>query len=150
MGSGFTFTDRLSKSCRQDLEQLFFFNPQQHRHLEPIVRMVEAFGQPALEVQGDSVGIVLADHPDAACLYALDHDRLAGVALIAQFKPDTLSVLHIAIDPAYTLHGDNGHRGLMNAMLEELKRMAKKRHTVERITIGYTRGDQRHLEIPVA
>lgn len=149
MSTLFKFTTSLSATYQNDLERLFFFNPEQHRYFDQIVKMVEAFGQPQVDTQNQEVKIKIDRHPELTNLFALHGTRLVGVALYDQFVSGTLSVLHIALDSDYTSHGNQQKMHLMDAYLQEFMRIAKSYHTIEKISIGYSKQAGRLLAIPV-
>lgn len=149
MLSIFKFTTSLPSIYKNDLEQLFFFNPQQQRYYNQIVNMVEAFGQPYINLGNEEVQLKMDGHPELTNLFALHGERLVGVALFDQFVSKTLSVLHIALDSDYTVHGNYKKQQLMDAYLQEFLRIAKASHTIEKISIGYSKRAGRLLAIPV-
>lgn len=150
MSSVFQFSNTISEKYRDDLEQLFFFNPQQERYYDQIVDMVETFGHPKIEAKKGEMRLIIARHPDVMNLFALHEGELAGVVLYALFSPETLSVLHIAIHPEYTVRGRYHYMHAMDAFLDALRHFARERHIVSKMTIGYAKGDRRILALPLA
>src|ERR1051325_11891758 len=90
---------RLFQRCRAALENLLFFNPDQHRVREGILLALERFGQPRLEEAGDGLSVRIGEH-EAQTLFAYDRDRRSpapiGAVIILRTAPPAIAIVHVA------------------------------------------------------
>jgi hypothetical protein len=134
------FSSRVPSQCRSALEELLFFNPQQHRVREGILESLEQFGQPRLEETADGLSVRVGNH-EAQTLFAYDRDRRAidpvGVVVFLRTSLTDLAIMHVAVQPDYSLQGRHGGVGLGITLVEKVKEIAGRIVGIKRIVFFY-------------
>jgi hypothetical protein len=134
------FSSRVPSQCRAALEALLFFNPQQHRVREGILESLEQFGQPRLEETADGLSVQVGNH-EAQTLFAYDRDRRGidpvGVVVFLRTAPTDISIMHVAVQPDYSLRGRHGGVGLGISLVEKVKEIAARIVGIKRIVFFY-------------
>ena len=134
------FSSRVPNDCRSALEDLLFFNPQQHRVRDGIINSLEQFGHPRLEETGDGLAVRVGDQ-EAQTLFAYDRDRRGhepvGVVVFVRTTPTEIAVMHVAVHPDYGLQGRRGGVGLGVTLVEKVKEIAARIVGVQRIVFFY-------------
>ena len=101
-------TSRLSEDFREDLEDVLFFNPKQHKAAADIKHFVEHYGVPEIINEHGYLRISL-DSYVAQALYSIDRtktkDSLAGVIVFVRKNIENISILYIAIAKNQILRG---------------------------------------------
>lgn len=142
------FSSRVPNDCRLALEDLLFFNPQQHRVREGIINSLERFGHPRLE---DTPGglVVRVGNQDAQTLFAYDRDRRAsdpvGLVVFVRTTPNDIAIMHVAVHPDYALQGRRGGVGLGVTLIEKVKEVAARIVGVQRVVFFYRQEVVMHL-----
>lgn len=136
----FVFSSRVPSECRSALEELLFFNPQQHRVREGIINSLEQFGQPRLEETADGLLVRVGNH-EAQTLFAYDRGRRSndpiGVVVFVRTAPADIAIMHVAVHPDYVLQGRHGGVGLGVTLVEKVKEIAARIVGVRRIVFFY-------------
>jgi hypothetical protein len=134
------FSSRVPSQCRSALEDLLFFNPQQHRVREGILESLEQFGHPRLEETADGLSVRVGNH-EAQTLFAFDRDRRGmdpvGVVVFLRTTPTDLAIMHVAVQPDYSLQGRHGGVGLGLTLIEKVKEIAARIVGIKRIVFFY-------------
>ena len=134
------FSSRVPSQCRSALEDLLFFNPQQHRVREGILDSLEQFGHPRLEEAADGLAVRVGDR-EAQTLFAYDRDRHAndpiGVVVFLRSAPTEIVIMHVAVHPDYALQGRHAGVGLGVTLVEKVKEIAARIVGVQRIVFFY-------------
>ena len=134
------FSSRVPNDCRSALEDLLFFNPQQHRVRDGIINSLEQFGHPRLEETGDGLAVRVGDQ-EAQTLFAYDRDRRGhepvGVVVFVRTALPEIAVMHVAVHPDYGLQGRRGGVGLGVTLVEKVKEIAARIVGVQRIVFFY-------------
>jgi len=134
------FSSRVPNDCRSALEDLLFFNPQQHRVRDGIINSLEQFGHPRLEETGDGLAVRVGNQ-EAQTLFAYDRDRRGhepvGVVVFVRTAPTEIAVMHVAVHPDYGLQGRRGGVGLGVTLVEKVKEIAARIVGVQRIVFFY-------------
>jgi hypothetical protein len=134
------FSSRASIQCRSALEDLLFFNPQQHRVREGILESLKEFGQPRLEETSDGLSVRVGNH-EAQALFAYDQDRRGidpvGVVVFLRTSPIDIAIMHVAVQPDYSLQGRHGGVGLGLTLVEKVKEIAARIVGIKRIVFFY-------------
>ena len=134
------FSSRVLGECRAALEDLLFFNPQQHRVREGIIDSLEQFGHPRLEETTDGLVVRVGDR-EAQTLFAYDRDRRAkdpvGVVVFLRSAPAEIVIAHVAVHPDYALQGRHAGVGLGVTLVEKVKEIATRIVGVQRIVFFY-------------
>jgi hypothetical protein len=133
------FASSVPKECREDLENLLFFNPRQHKVREGIVTSVEKFGQPRLEETASGLSVRVGNH-EAQTLFAFDRSRPGnapvGVVVFLRTSPEEIGIAHVAVEDEYALQGDHGV-GLGLMLVEKVKEIASRIVGIKRIVFFY-------------
>jgi hypothetical protein len=102
-------TSRLNEEFHDDLEQVLFFNPQQHKAEKGIRDCVERFGVPVISMENGHLRINVGAIPGSQTLFSIDRteseDILAGVIVYVRNTYADISILHIAVAENYMLKG---------------------------------------------
>ena len=134
------FSSKAPKECRLALEDLLFFNPQQHRVREGIVNSLNQFGHPRVEETADGLSVRVGDQ-EAQTLFAFDRDRRAsdpvGVVVFLRTSPAEIAVIHVAVHRSYALQGRRADVGVGVTLVEKVKEIARRIVGVQRIVFFY-------------
>ena len=134
------FSSRVPTQCRAALEELLFFNPQQHRVREGIINSLAKFGQPRLEETAGALSVRVGQH-EAQTLFVYDRDRYGvepvGVVVFLRTAPPEIAIMHIAVHPDYALQGRRGKVGLGVTLVEKVREIASRIVGVQRIVFFY-------------
>ena len=134
------YSSRVPSQCRTALEDLLFFNPQQHRIRAGILESLEQFGQPRLEESPDGLSVRVGKH-EAQTLFAYDRDRRAadpvGLVVFIRTSGTDISIMHVAVHPDYSLHGRHKGVGLGATLVEKVKEIAIRIVGIKRIVFFY-------------
>jgi hypothetical protein len=136
------FSSRVPKECREDLENLMFFNPRQHKVRAGIINSLEKFGQPRLE-ETESGLSVRVGNLEAQTLFAFDRDRKdpapVGLVIFLRTSPEEVAIMHVAVEDEYALQGTSAGVGLGVTLVEKVKEIAARIVGVKRIVFFYRR-----------
>lgn len=94
------FKSKLPALMRDQLEAVFFFNPQQSQWATEIRRVVQQYGVPEIKSVGDEVTLALRGCETTQTLFAVHSQRtdvLKGVIIYGRFQYPEIVVLHIAL-----------------------------------------------------
>ena len=133
------FSATVPVEMREAVEALFFFNPRQSLLRSAISATVEQTGIPRI-VELDGRVWIDVSSGYMQCLFALDNDEAygpVGVVLYGRPSREVLSVLHLAVDPAYSFGGGRGGAGLGLLLVERVKEIARRINGVRRIQLPY-------------
>ena len=133
------FKSKLPALMRDQVEAVFFFNPQQSQWATEIRRVVEQYGVPAIESVGGEVALGLRGRERTQTLFAVSPHRpgvLEGVIIYGRFQYPEILVLHMALaglPPASALGaqeagGDLGFLCLIEAFSKLVKTLAGVKH----------------------
>ena len=117
-----------------------FFNPAQHRVRQGIVNALERFGHPRIEEKGDELSIRFGD-TEAQILFAYHPGRQGndpiGVVVFLRTSADEVAIMHIAVNPDYSLQGRGAGLGVGIALVEKVKEICSRIVGVKRIIFFY-------------
>lgn len=148
----FTFTSRLTRDHREELERLLFFNPQQNRYAAEIMQVIEDNGVPKIVMDHDVVRIRIGEKGDTHSIFALTgppQEKLVGVILFYHTANEQITILHIAVDHEYSFGGVHADALLTFKLIEAVEHLAAKVKGVTRVGIVYGRKTGRMLYLPV-
>jgi len=136
----FIFSSRVPSECRQELEDLLFFNPRQYKVREGIISSLARFGHPKLEETPTGLSIRVGDQ-EAQTLFAFDRDRKdpapVGVVIFIRTSPEEVAIMHVAVADEYALQGAGAGVGLGVTLIEKVKEIAARIVGVKRIVFFY-------------
>jgi len=134
------FSSRVPQRCRHALEELLFFNPDQHRVREGILHSLERFGQPRLEEGAEGLSVRIGEH-EAQTLFAYDRDRRSpapiGAVVFLRTAPPEISIVHVAVHPKYARQPRKASVGLGVTLVEKVTEIASRIVGVERVIFFY-------------
>jgi hypothetical protein len=136
------FSSRVPTECREDLENLLFFNPRQHKVREGIINSLEHFGHPRLEETESGLSVKVGKL-EAQTLFAFDRERSdpapVGVVVFIRTSPEEVAIMHVVVDDDYALQGTSAGVGLGVTLVEKVKEIAARIVGVKRIIFFYRR-----------
>ena len=132
---------KLPVDQRAALEQLLFFNVNQHRVRLGIQESIETYGVPEIHEHDGGLSIRVGDIEGVQSLFAVsDVGRPLGVAVFVRLARERFVVLHLGVQQPYTVASELNTRVLLKLM-HEIRSAARRTHGVDRIELVYK---QRH------
>src|ERR1700761_7038209 len=100
LGASIGITSKLAAEQRPALEQLLFFNVNQHRVRLGIQQSIDTYGVPEIYEQDDSLQIRVGDIDGVQTLSAVsDVGRPLGLAVFVHLAHERFVVLHLGVEP---------------------------------------------------
>ncbi|MGD0503156.1 MAG: hypothetical protein ABSD02_10460 [Steroidobacteraceae bacterium] len=128
---------KLPVDQRAALEQLLFFNVNQHRVRLGIQQSIETYGVPEIQEHDGGLSIRVGDIEGVQSLFAVsDEGRLLGVAVFVRLARERFVVLHLGVQQPRAVAGDLNTRVLLKLM-HEIRSAARRTHGVDRIELVY-------------
>jgi hypothetical protein len=122
---------------RTALEQLLFFNVNQHRVRVGIQQSIETYGVPEIHEQDGGLRVRVGDIDGVQTLFAVsDIGRLLGVAVFVRSAHERFAVLHLGVEPRLSMTPDLNTRVLLKLM-HEIRSAARRTRGVDRIELVY-------------
>jgi hypothetical protein len=135
-------TSRLGVEQRPALEQLLFFNANQHRVRHGIEESIETYGLPQIYEHQGALRVSLASAEVQNLFAVTDEGRPVGVALFRREAPDRFLVLHVGIEPLPS-RPTGANTPVLFKLIHEIRRAARRTRGIDRIEYAYWRGDSR-------
>jgi hypothetical protein len=130
-------TSRLAVQQRAALEQLLFFNINQHRVRIGIQQSIDTYGVPEIHEQDGWLRVRVGDIDGVQTLFALSSTgRLLGVAVFVRSAHERFAVLHLGVEPHGPAAPDMNTRVLLKLM-HAIRSTARRTQGVERIELVY-------------
>jgi hypothetical protein len=130
-------TSKLPLDQRAALEQLLFFNVNQHRVRVGIQQSIEAYGVPEICEHEGGLAVRVGDIEGVQTLFAVsDLGRPLGVAVFVRLARERFVVLHLGVQPRFAASVEVNTRVLMKLM-HEIRGAARRTHGVDRIELVY-------------
>src|ERR1700733_9080345 len=130
-------TSKLAADQRTALEQLLFFNVNQHRVRVGIQQSIDTYGVPEIFEQDGSLRVRVGEIAGVQTLFATsDHGKPIGVAVFVRSAHERFAVLHLGIDPKLSLTADMSKRVLLKLM-HEIRSTARRTRGVDCIELVY-------------
>ena len=137
LGESIAIKCKLPLDQRTALEQLLFFNVNQHRVRSGIQQSIEAYGVPEIYEHEGGLTIRVGDIEGVQTLFAVSHDnRPLGVAVFVRLALERFVVLHLGVQHPYRLMPEVNTRVLLKLM-HEIRSAARRTHGVDRIELVY-------------
>lgn len=137
MSDPIVITSQLGLEHRVALEQLLFFNANQHRVRDGILQSIEIYGAPEIYVQDASLRIRVGDIDGVQTLFAVSGTgRPRGVAVFVRLARERLVVLHLVVEPRWGAALDVNTAVLLRLM-HEIRGAARRTRGVARIELVY-------------
>src|ERR1700686_483383 len=119
------------------LEQLLFFNVNQHRVRVGIQQSIETYGVPEVHEQDGSLRVRVGDIGGVQALFAVsDFGRPLGVAVFVRAAHERFAVLHLGVEPRLSTTPEFNTRVLLKLM-HEIRSTARRTRGVDRIELVY-------------
>ena len=130
-------TSNLLVEQRAALEQLLFFNVNQHRVRMGIQQSIDTYGVPEIHEHEGSLKVRVGDIIGVQNLFALSTaGRLLGVAVFMRSAHERFAVLHLGVETRRFAAPDLSTRVLLKLM-HEIRGAARRTQGVERIDLVY-------------
>jgi hypothetical protein len=130
-------TSKLPVEQRTALEQLCFFNVNQHRVRNGIQQSIATYGMPEIYEQDGLLKVRVGTTEGVQTLFAVSADaHPLGVAVFMRAARERFVVLHLGIDPRLSLTPDLNTRVLIKLM-HEIRRAARCTRGVDSIELVY-------------
>ena len=137
MSESIGITSKLPVEQRGALEQLLFFNVNQHRVRLGIQQSIETYGVPEIHEQEDGLRIRVGDIDGVQTLFAVSDDgRPLGVAVFVRLAHERFVVLHLGVEPRLASRPEINRRVLLKLM-HEIRGAARRTRGVDRIELVY-------------
>ena len=137
MGESITITCKLPLEQRDALEQLLFFNVNQHRVRLGIQQSIDTYGVPEIHEQDGGLRIRVGDIEGVQTLFAVSDDgRPLGVAVFVRLAHERFVVLHLVVEPRLASRPEINRRVLLKLM-HEIRSAARRTRGVDRIDLVY-------------
>jgi hypothetical protein len=137
LGASIGITSKLAAEQRPALEQLLFFNVNQHRVRVGIQQSIDTYGVPEIYEQDGGLRVRVGDIEGVQTLFAIsDEGRPVGVAVFVRSAHERFAVLHLGVDPSLSLMSDQSTRVLLKLM-HEIRSTARRTRGVDCIELVY-------------
>jgi hypothetical protein len=137
LGASIGITSKLAAEQRPALEQLLFFNVNQHRVRVGIQQSIDTYGVPEIYEQDGGLRVRVGDIDGVQTLFAIsDEGKPVGVAVFVRSAHERFAVLHLGVDPYLSLTADQSTRVLLKLM-HEIRSTARRTHGVDCIELVY-------------
>jgi hypothetical protein len=130
-------TSRLPADQRAALEQLLFFNVNQHRVRVGIQQSIETYGVPEIYEHEGNLEVRVGEIDGVQTLFAIsEFGRPLGVAVFVRPALERFAVLHLGVEPRLNAIPEMNTRVLMKLM-HGIRSAARRTQGVERIEVVY-------------
>jgi hypothetical protein len=137
LGSSIEITSRLAAEQRPALEQLLFFNVNQHRVRLGIQQSIDTYGVPELYEENGGLRVRVGDICGVQTLFAVsDLGRPVGVAVFVRSAHERFAVLHLGVEPRWGSTPEANTRVLLKLM-HEIRHAARRTRGVACIELAY-------------
>jgi hypothetical protein len=141
-----TFTSKVAIEHRETLERLLFFNGCQARVARGIVDVIDRFGPPEIEVDGEWLRVKVSELSSGVqSLFAVESTtgRPLGVAVYMRADLEHVTVLHVGLSEEYCAGGERESLNLLLRLLKEIRRSSRRVKGVRRMSVAYGAQRQR-------
>src|SRR6202022_2438506 len=126
LSASIEITSKLPANQRPALEQLLFFNVNQHRVRVGIQQSIETYGVPEIYEHDGGLRVRVGDIAGVQTLFAIsDMGRPLGVAVFVRSAHERFAVLHLGVEPR--LSHEVNTRVLLKLM-HEIRSAARRTH----------------------
>jgi hypothetical protein len=137
LGASIDITSKLAAEQRAALEQLLFFNVNQHRVRTGIQQSIDTYGVPEIYEQDGGLRVRVGDIAGVQTLFAISElGRPVGVAVFVRSTHERFAVLHLGVDPKLSTTPDLNTRVLIKLM-HEIRSTARRTRGVGCIDLVY-------------
>ncbi|MDQ1309441.1 MAG: hypothetical protein QG601_710 [Pseudomonadota bacterium] len=138
-----TFTSKVAIEHRPTLERLLFFNGCQNRVARRIADVIDRYGSPEIQPDGEWLRVRLAGLADVQSLFAVEATtgQPIGVAVYMRADLEHVTVLHLGLSEEYCAGGEREGLNLLLRLMKEIRRSSRRVKGVRRLSVLY--GTQR-------
>jgi hypothetical protein len=137
LGASISITSKLASQQRPALEQLLFFNVNQHRVRTGIQQSIDTYGVPEIYEEDGGLRVRVGDIEGVQTLFAVSEEgKPMGVAVFVRSAHERFAVLHLGVDSKPALTADLSTRVLLKLM-HEIRSTARRTRGVDRIELVY-------------
>ena len=137
LGASIGITSKLASQQRPALEQLLFFNVNQHRVRTGIQQSIDTYGVPEIYEEDGGLRVRVGDIEGVQTLFAVSEEgKPMGVAVFVRSAHERFAVLHLGVDSKPALTADLSTRVLLKLM-HEIRSTARRTRGVDRIELVY-------------
>jgi hypothetical protein len=130
-------TSKLGLEQRMALEQLLFFNVNQHRVRLGIQQSIETYGAPEIYEREGGLRIRVGDIEGVQTLFAVSlSGRPLGVAVFVRLAHERFVVLHLGVEPRLR-SGADANTPVLLKLMHEIRSAARRTRGVDRIELVY-------------
>jgi len=132
-----SITSKLAPDQRPALEQLLFFNVNQHRVRLGIQQSIEIYGVPEIYEDDGGLRIRVGDIQGVQTLFAVsDTGHPLGVAVFVRLAQDRFVVLHLGVE-ARLRSSTEVNTPVLIKLMHEIRSTARRTRGVDRIELVY-------------
>ena len=136
LSSSIEITSKLPTSQRPALEQLLFFNVNQHRVRVGIQQSIETYGVPEIYEHDGGLRVRVGGIDGVQTLFAISDGIPVGVAVFVRSAHERFAVLHLGVEPRLSATPEVNTRVLLKLM-HEIRSAARRTRGVDRIELVY-------------
>ena len=137
MNGSIEITSRLPVEQRAALEQLLFFNVNQHRVRVGIQQSIDTYGVPEIYEHEGALRVRVGDLAGVQTLFAVSPlGRPLGVAVFLRAAHERFAVLHLGVEPRLSVTPEVTTRVLLKLM-HEIRSAARRTRGVACIELVY-------------
>jgi hypothetical protein len=139
MRDAVTFASRVALEHRATLERLLFFNRCQDRVARGIVDVIDRFGPPEIQPDGEWLRVRVAGLTEVQTLFAVESStgRPIGVAVYVRADLEHVTVLHVGLSEEFCAGGEREGLRLLLRLLKEIRRSSRRVKGVRRLSVLY-------------
>lgn len=138
MSEPIVITSRVTVEQRAALEQLLFFNTNQHRVRLGIQQSIETYGVPEIYEQDGALSVRVGDIVGVQTLFAItQRGRPVGVAVFIRRTHARFVVLHLGVEPRSPAAGETNNHVLLKLMHAIRSTARRSRAAAARIELVY-------------
>jgi hypothetical protein len=139
MRDAVTFASRVALEHRATLERLLFFNRCQDRVARGIVDVIDRFGPPEIQPDGEWLRVRVAGLSEVQTLFAVESTtgRPIGVAVYVRADLEHVTVLHVGLSEEFCAGGEREGLRLLLRLLKEIRRSSRRVKGVRRLSVLY-------------
>ena len=121
-------------ACRQRtaLEQLLFFNVNQHRVRLGIQQSIETYGVPEIFEHDGHLRVRVGEIEGVQTLFAVAAERPVGVAVFVRSARERFAVLHVGLEPSLAVN-----TRVLLMLMHEIRNTARRTRGVDCIELVY-------------
>lgn len=136
MNDSIEITSKLPTDQRAALEQLLFFNANQHRVRSGIQQSIEAYGEPEILAIDGGLRVRIRDLAVQSLFAVSPEGTPVGVAVFMRLPDQRFVVLHLGVAPRFESRA-LGTSPVLLKLLHEIRRAARRTRGVNRIELVY-------------